>query len=326
MLASLETVKALLDQNRNLVLAGDERILRMLPAGNWIGGTIPYFMTADGGLTCRDRVFVAEAPGFAHAARIEVYDEESILRVALDGPERGYTILILPAFTRLHRQFALESPRYEQQFFKVVCGWIAGTHLDDIGRVTPKVFIGPTREVLENKGAAMHIELPGNYQTKLGIVNIFEQGDGEPIQFPESGFLARECIVGGKRENILDFVGRTGLDLRLPLVSDFCGTRFNVGIQAADITKRQLSFFAPVFEGVSYRAAKPIANYAERFVAAIPPDVGQPVFACNCVLNYLHGQLEGRRTGNILGPMTFGEIGYQLLNQTLVHVTVERLP
>jgi hypothetical protein len=41
------------------------------------------------------------------------------------------------------------------------------------------------------------------------------------------------------------------------------------------------------------------------------------------VLNYLHGSLEGRRTGSLQGPMTFGEIAYQLLNQTLVQITVE---
>ena len=50
------------------------------------------------------------------------------------------------------------------------------------------------------------------------------------------------------------------------------------------------------------------------------------MFACNCVLNYLHGQLEGRRTGTVLGPMTFGEIAYQLLNQTMVYITVQKRP
>jgi len=324
MLANIETVKALLSQKRRLILAGDESVLRALPAGDWIGGTIPYFMTEDGGMTSRDHVFVTEIPEIARAGRIAVYDETTVSRIAVDSPDNGYTVLIVPAFTRLHREFALDSPRYEEQFFKVVGGWIAGTHLDDIGRIAPKVFVGSTREVLESKGAALHVELPKEYQAKLGIVNIFEQGDGEPIQFPESGFAARECIVRGKRENVLDFVGRTGLDLRLPLVSDLCGTKFNVSIQAADIGKRQVSFYAPVFEGVTYRAAKPIANYAERFIAAIPSDIGQPVFACNCVLNYLHGQLEGRRAGGVFGPMTFGEIAYQLLNQTMVYITVAK--
>jgi hypothetical protein len=33
--------------------------------------------------------------------------------------------------------------------------------------------------------------------------------------------------------------------------------------------------------------------------------------------------LEGQRTANITGPFTFGEIAYQLLNQTLVYLSVE---
>ena len=324
MLANVDAVKALIRQQKNLVLAGEESLLRALPEGHWIGGTIPYFMSADGGKTSRGDIFVVEVPEVAQGARIAVYDEQTIANIGIDSPENGYTILILPAFSQLHRLFAIESPRYDQQFFKVVAGWIAGTHLDDVGRAAPKVFAGPRRECLESKGVAMHVELRPEYEARLGIVNIFEQGDGEAIQFPETGFQASECIVGGKRENILDFVGRSGIDLRLPLVSDLCGTKLNVSIQAADIAGRRLKFFAPVFEGVSYRAAKPVANYAERFLSAVVPDQGQTAFACNCVLNYLHGQLEGRRTGDLLGPMTFGEIAYQLLNQTMVHISIAK--
>jgi hypothetical protein len=134
--------------------------------------------------------------------------------------------------------------------------------------------------------------------------------------------------VGGKRENVVDYMTRIGLDLRLPLVSDRFGTKVNVSIQALDLTGRAVKFFAPVFKGVDYRPAKPVSGYSERFLAAIPSnvplDVQQSVFSCNCVLNYLHGQLEGRRTGALQGPMTFGEIAYQLLNQTLVQITIEQ--
>ncbi len=324
MLADLETVRTLIRQQRNLVLAGEEALLRALPEGNWIGGTIPYFMNVDGGKASRQQVFVLEVPDYATGARVALYDEQTIPTIGIDSPENGYTILILPAFTQIHRLFALEAPGFDQQFFKVIAGWIAGTHLDEIGKASPKVFAGTRREGLESKGVAMHVELPAAYEARLGIVNIFEQGDGEAIQFPESGFQASECIVGGKREDILDFVERTGLDLRLPLVSDFCGTKVNVSIQAADAAARTLRFFAPVFKDVTYRTAKPVTNYAQNFLAAVVPERGQPVFACNCVLNYLYGQLEGRRTGDLLGPMTFGEIAYQLLNQTLVHITVTK--
>ena len=45
-------------------------------------------------------------------------------------------------------------------------------------------------------------------------------------------------------------------------------------------------------------------------------------FSCNCVLNYLYAGLEGKKTGEFNGPATFGEIAYQLLNQTLVYLTI----
>lgn len=324
MLADLETVKTLIRQQRSLVLAGDEALLRALPEGNWIGGTIPYFMSVDGGKASRQQIFVLEIPQLAERARVTLYDEQTIANIGIDSPDNGYTILILPAFTPIHRHFALEAPNFEQQFFRVIAGWVAGTHLDEIGKVSPKVFAGRGGSGLESGAVAMHVALPVAYEAKLGIVNIFEQGDGEAIQFPESGFQASECIVDGRRENILDFVGRSGIDLRLPLVSDFCGTKVNVSIQAADVAARTLRFFAPVFKDVTYRAARPVTNYAQKFLAAAVPEPGQTVFACNCVLNYLHGQLEGRHTGGLLGPMTFGEIAYQLLNQTLVHITVTK--
>jgi hypothetical protein len=324
MLVSVDRVKELLAAGRRLVLAGDESVLCQLPLGEWIGGTTPYFMTEDGGTTSRDRVFVAEVPALATGVRVGVYDTATLSRVTADSPDAGYTILILPAFTELHRQFALEAPRYEQQFMKVVVGWIAGTDVANPGTATPKVFDGPTGACLDDQGVAMHISLPKGYQPRIGIMNIFEPGDGPVIQFPSTGFEVSACIVQGRRENVVDFFGRTGYDLRLPLVAEFCGTRFNVSIQSMDIPGRKVRFFAPVFEGASYRAAKPVANYAEKFATAIPPCLGSPVFTCNCVLNYLHGQLEGRRTGNLIGPMTFGEIAYQLLNQTMVCLTLDK--
>ena len=34
-------------------------------------------------------------------------------------------------------------------------------------------------------------------------------------------------------------------------------------------------------------------------------------------------KLEGKKTGAFTGPITFGEIAYQLLNQTLVYLEVK---
>jgi hypothetical protein len=324
MFASIEKVKELIDGKKPVIVAGDEALLRSLPAGNWIGGTIPYFMTPDGGQISRTRAFVTEVPAFARDVRVVTYDEQTISRIGRDSPENGYTILILPAFTGLHRLFALEAPSFENLFLKVVAGWIAGTHLDDVGKISPKVFAGPTGEMLDAKGVAMHIELPREYQAKIGIVNIFEQGDGDAIQFPATGFESSNCIIDGKHRSVADYFGRSEFDTRLPFVANYSGTKCNVSIRSLDIPGNKITFFAPVFEGVTYRHAKRVGDYAQSFLAAIPQDIGDAVFCCNCVHNYVHGELEGRRTGALQGPMTFGEIAYQLLNQTLVHVTLSK--
>jgi hypothetical protein len=46
-------------------------------------------------------------------------------------------------------------------------------------------------------------------------------------------------------------------------------------------------------------------------------------FSCNCILNYLYAELEGKQTGNFTGPITFGEVAYQLLNQTMVYLDIQ---
>ena len=67
------------------------------------------------------------------------------------------------------------------------------------------------------------------------------------------------------------------------------------------------------------RLASPIQDYAGTFARELAPFSASPCFyACNCILNYLYGELEGKKTGKITGPITFGEIAYQLLNQTMV--------
>jgi hypothetical protein len=322
MFATIDGVRALLAAGKTLILAGEEELLRALPRGHWIGGTIPYFMTQDGGRTSRERIFVEEVPALAKARPPVVYDTASISRVGEDAPENGYSVLILPAFTAIHEQYALNAPSYPQLFMKAIAGWISGIHLDDLGRKTPQVFNGQTGEAIADRGVALHIDLPSSHLAQIGIVNIFEPGEGDAITFPSTGFEVGECAVNGERQSFHDYIVRSKIDTRLPLVANFCGALINVSIQGLDAARSKVKLYAPVFDGATYRFARPVESYPQGFAAAIPPDVTNPVFTCNCVLNYLYGELENRRTGALLGPMTFGEIAYQLLNQTLVHVTI----
>ena len=322
MFLTIDDVKVRLAAGKTLVLAGDEDLLRAVPRGNWMGGTIPYFMTAEGGKTSRERIFVEELPPFAPPCIPVVYDARSIAHIGEEAPDNGYTIVILPAFSTIHRQYGLEAPQYKDLFLKTVAGWISGVHLDDLGWRSPKVFNGLSGEVLTDKGVALHVELPRTHRAQIGIVNIFEQGEGDEIRFPASGFAARECTVNGERRSFHNYFLEKRLDVRLPLVANFCGAMINVSIQSLDAATSSVNFYAPVFEGVPYRLARPVGDYPQRFAQAIPSDIGDPIFACNCVLNYVYGELENKQAGRLLGPMTFGEIAFQLLNQTLVHVTI----
>ncbi|MCB1887366.1 MAG: hypothetical protein KDH20_07155 [Rhodocyclaceae bacterium] len=303
------------------MVAADERQLRELPRGQWIGGTIPYFMAADGGVTSREGVFLKpiELPGGAPS--ICSYDARDIHQVCSDAPENGYTLLILPAFSDVHSEFARNAPNFEDMFGKPLVGWISGVHLDDLGLHRPATMDG-SRCVLDPLHAvAMHVPLPADMYASVDIVNGMVQGSGDRIRFRETGFEAGDCLINDVPANLADYLDACEADLKLPLVADYCGAAINVSLKGIDRAGRKVSFYAPVFEGIEYRFAE-----APGTLPAMAADEGKDAsFSCNCILNYVYGELEGRRTGRFTGPMTFGEIAYLLLNQTLVHLSLHRI-
>ena len=87
--------------------------------------------------------------------------------------------------------------------------------------------------------------------------------------------------------------------------------------------EKRVIMWCPIFKGVNYKLSQPVTDYAAEFLKKIPAGVSDSVlFSCNCILNYLYGELEGKKTADIRGPMTLGEIAYQLLNQTLVYLSI----
>jgi hypothetical protein len=325
-LVSLDEAVRLIATGRPCCIAGDETLLSQLPRGCWIGGTIPYFMGADGGTCDRQRVFVAEMPRHGQPASVRVYSRSQLSRVCVDAPEHGFSVMVLPAFSEVHQAFAQEAPGYDQMYLKPLVGWIAGVHLDDIGRATPRVIDGQTGQWLDNAAVVLHLPLPDSLLVHADIINLFQPGDGPLIEFDpgQGGFTAGTCRVNGQETNLHDWMVAERIDIRLPLVADYHGAMINVSIKALNAASRQVECYAPVFPGVAYRFAAPLADYSRAFdqAAAQTQLAGEPVFCCNCILNYAYGDLQGRRTGALQGPITFGEIGYQLLNQTLVHLSL----
>lgn len=308
-----------------LTIAADEALLRRLPPGNWLAGSIPYFMAQDGGETSRQKLFVTELPTHAGTPQLRWYDAASLHKVALDAPAHGLTVLIVPAFSDVHSRFAREAPAFEDMYMKPLVGWIAGVHLDDLGQAAPVVANGQTLVFSHDKALAVHIPLPESIYPRIDILNLFQPGGGDAIRFPSTGFSAQECFVNGQLMNLAQYLAQKGIDTRLPLVADYSGAMINVSFKAVDAAAGRVDFYAPVFDDVEYRIAEPVPDYARSFAQSLPGDALGARWSCNCILNYLYGGLEGQRTGPITGPMTFGEIAYQLLNQTMVYVNLEKL-
>lgn len=235
-------------------------------------------------------------------------------------PANGFALMILPAFSEIHSHFAVEAPTYKDFATAPLIGWISGIHLDDLGKDKPEVVNGETGEFLGSDGVVAHVTLPEGHYAELGIVNLFRQGSGPRIEFPMGGFSATRALVDGVDVDFAEWCRQSNIDVKLPLVADYSGAMINVSFQAIQAGK--VDFYAPVFPGVVYRQAGAIGDYPTEFAHQAPD--GTVAFACNCVLNYLYAELEGRKT-TIHGPATFGEIAYQLLNQTLSYLRFQSL-
>lgn len=304
-------------------IAGDERLLAQLPRGNWVGGTIPYLMTDEqGGLTTRDLLLVHQLPGDERAApTISVYDARTIGRITEDAPRNGYTLLLIPAFSDVHLTYGKDAPTYKDLFSHPIVGWITGVKLEDLGREKPKVFNGRTGEAFADKALACHVPLPAGKAADVEIVNIFERSEGPDIRFEKDGFEVTDCSIDGKRTNFARWLTENEVDTQLPLIADYGGALINVSIQRVNREAGTVTLYAPVFKGRTYRRARPVPDYVHAFRSATGGISRDVVFACNCILNFLYGKLEGAHVG-LPGPFTFGEIAFQLVNQTMVYCHV----
>ena len=322
MLKDLETVINEIQKGKKLLLSGDEEILKKLPQGSWIGGTIPYFMDETGGVVEREKIFITELPDYISIKEIKYYNSSNLKNIPEEAANNGFSFIIIPATSESHIKYAEEAPNYKNIFLKPIIGWISGVHLDELGQKKPKVFNGLSGESSDEKAVVMHISLPESKIAQIGIVNLFDQGDGVSIKFEKDGFHVENAIINGENQNLANYINNNKIDTKLPLVADYCGAMINVSFQKIN-DDNTVDFYAPVFKDIQYKIAKPVDDYISEFKSALPKGVTTPIFSCNCILNFLYSELEGQNTDPVFGPITFGEIAYQLLNQTLVYLEVK---
>jgi hypothetical protein len=283
-------------------------------------------MAEDGGMMTKDLIMVNEIPSFIEEFTSRSYDISDIKNIYKDGYDNGFTVVIIPASSDTHMSFAINAPDYREFAAKPLIGWISGVLLDELGKKTPKTFIGSGKSASDKNAVAMHVKLPAEKFAEISIVNIFTPGDGDTIEFTGTGFESNEALINGRKQNFVDYLKNHNIDLRLPLVADYSGSMINVSFQGIDEAKDVVNFYAPVFKGITYKQASPVSNYIEQFTREIPAGESHDItFSCNCILNYLFSELEGKKTGGITGPITFGEIAYQLLNQTMVNLEIKNL-
>ncbi|MEO0032903.1 MAG: hypothetical protein RIS94_2661 [Pseudomonadota bacterium] len=316
-LLPLETVAELIQSGAPLALAGTPAALSALPPGRWIGGTTAYFMTDEGGVVVGDdRVFVTDlsALGTVEVTSVAAGD---LARISTDAPDHGFALTIIPAESECHSRFALEAPFFPDTFLKPTVGWIAGYDLAKGGPAL--VFDGREAKAHENRAVVAFVSFEGDALARPEIVNPFRAGNGAVLHFAEPGFLHRTCIVDGEVTDFAMYLRANGLDQgKLPLVGDHGGAPINVSVQRID-DEGMVHLYAPVFAGIDYRFAAPVDDYAAALTTGIDAQTTDGAcWSCNCILNFMFGELEGKSIGGIAGPVTFGEIAYQLVNQTLV--------
>jgi hypothetical protein len=316
-----ETIKNI-ESGRRLAIAGDEKLLLDLPKGNWIGGTIPYFMAEDGGKISKDKVYVHDFTDLSLDAIIKSYGVNDLPKINEDAPDHGFSIIIIPAISSAHVAYSQDAPNYPNFFMKPILGWISGVHLDDLGKISPKTFNGLTGESSDKNAVVIHCPVAEDKTPIVNIINLFKQGNGDTIKFEESGFSVKSCLINGKKLNFAEYIKNNNIDTRLPMVADYCGAMVNVSFQGVRESDGIVDLYAPVFDGVEYKIAAPVGDYVDAFKKVLPRDV-YPVFSCNCILNFLYSELEGKSVEKMYGPITFGEIAYQLLNQTLVYLEIK---
>ncbi|MCL2171952.1 MAG: hypothetical protein FWB71_07310 [Defluviitaleaceae bacterium] len=320
MLLTFNEVAALIDGGGVYHIAGSEGMLKKLPAGNWIGGSTEYFMARGGGIITSEMLFITkfDCADFA----IEAYCMDSVKNISKNGFDNGFSIVILPFDSPIHREYAANAAGYEDMFMKNIAGWIAGTNLN-IGGQIPIVVDGKTACAHTDKAVVLHLEIPADKVVSMNIINIFEQDESSPqIEFEDEGFAVKNCLIDGIQTPLAEYIAKNNIDIKMPLVGDYSGIGINVSFKIID--GDIVNFYAPVFRGIKYRIARPIADYAGAFrtqLANISTD--KIAFACNCILNFLYGELEGKNINDFAAPITFGEIAYQLVNQTLVYVTID---
>lgn len=328
----------MIGEGRVLLLAGTEEDLASLPEGCWIGGTTGYFVTPQGGVAATGQIFYADFTAIANGANWRSFDAGNIHEIGQHYPHNGFAILILPGFSNLLGQVSGRIMEFDGLYNLPLMGWVSAVALkglpDKLPLERPKTFAGgPQAE--DERAAVLYVSLPEQCFAQLHIANLFAPGTGPEIRFPAAGQTSDgDCLIGGERRNLARYIAERGIDRRLPLIADHEGALLNVAILMADVPTGRMTFLSPVSAALTYRFAEEVLDYTAEFTrAAAEIELDKAAHACICALHYHYAGLTLGKDEtsplppggpDITAPVTFGQIAYTVLNQTLTCLTIGR--
>jgi hypothetical protein len=314
-----EEASAMIRRGDRLLFAGDYALLAALPKGNWIGGTTPFFMLhPDLRVTSYDKLFVTEMPDFVKQITIQEYDYTNIKNIYNDAERLGnvVTILILPFGSKVSSEFSINATYFDNFAARPLCGWVAGRPLDTIMTEPSYVVSGIDGEAYTDIALAMHIELPDTKYAELHIFNPYKQGKGDEISFENNSVVITDALINGKKRNFAEYLREVGFDAKLPFVANYSGEMINV--VCCGMTEKEIYLSAPVFKSINYK------------IAEIDDQINEPsllsdkiLLSITCIGNFIQPDICAQYLCKMNGPVVYGEVAYQQLNQTTVYITID---
>ncbi len=319
-----EEVIEFIKQGRTMHLSGSEKMLENLPKGNWIAGMTPYFMD-EVGKVCDNKIYVEDFSLIAEEVKIVALDDKEIKDIAKNNTyTNGFIFVILPLESQVYYAFSNNSLEFDNIYDNPVVGYVSSCLFEDYGKVTPKVVIGTDPKLISDKAAVMYVKVNDRLRVRAEIMNFDTiDFDTPALKFPKTSFTQSDCLIDGKPGNIAEYLENVNNRLgHYPqLITSQNGALVNRDIKSVDLEKGEVSFFSPAYDSDEYRLVKPNNNYLRAFNDNLKKKTD--VMACfSCTSYFLLGDFEYQHV-DYNGVYTFGEIGYQLLNKTVVTLEVD---
>ncbi len=316
-----------INNGRIMLLSGSAEALSGLPKGNWIAGTTHYFVDSIGKVD-EEHIFVDDFTLVAQKAKIATYDESNIKDIAKNGFKNGFVVMVLPIDSKVYIDFANNSLSFEGMFDNPVVGYVAATKMEDYGKKSPYVAAGLDGKLSNSIAAALYVELPDYLTARAEIVNFDTiDADSPTLVFPKTGFVQSECTINGKPGNIADYfenVVKPKLGGYTQMITSQNGALINRDVKVVDVAKGEVSFFSPVIADDDYHLVKNGADYLQMFNTALASKRSDVLTCFSCVSYFFGGKFEGKGVCKN-GVYAFGEIGYQVLNKTIVTLEIDKV-